>query len=313
MLCLGAATVVLVCRYFIAERKTANDPETSVQTNSTARPSPRRDFSVPAAQVSNSSPTVTWQAQRPLAIDGSVEVRGPGEMMATIPEEVFRRLTNGEYVLQYEIPSVRVGLSNHVSENVAQYRHLIEARYASLFRDFGVPEADAERVKAHLATIQHARVEAEAYLIQLDEAKIAYDESMKSLLGPDRYREYRQFEQQRPAIEEMAKIKDYLGEGGAITFTPEEGELITEALERGKHSPVYDGPYGVGAYASAGREKVLERLTQDVELLRREQIDVGKNLEEVGVGEFLQSAINNYYGDRIASKQREINAVAGAQ
>src|SRR2546423_12102756 len=64
----------------------------------------------------------------------SAELR-PGDVAHEIPPELLIRLTNGEYVLQYEFPSARLGLSNHVAMNVREYRPVIDNEYNALFKE----------------------------------------------------------------------------------------------------------------------------------------------------------------------------------
>ncbi len=238
----------------------------------------------------------------------------PGTMIVDadheVPPEILSRLTNGEFVLEYEFPTARVGLSNHVAVNVGAYRTVIDREYDALFQDLGLGESVAGKAKNHLASIQRARVEAEAYLIQLDDAKLAYDEQMKQVLGPEQYLKYRETESARPAMRELSRIKDFLqqAEGFELT-TPEETSLL-EALKRSKRIPVYDGPYGEGAHASAGHDKVLTSLKQEMSLLLTESADLATNFSATGASDVLRSKVSDYYTERVRKKQEEIDRVA---
>ena len=230
-----------------------------------------------------------------------------------IPPELLIRLTNGEYVLQYEFLTARLGLSNHVAVNVREYRPVIDREYDALFKNLGLDETVAAKAKNHLATIQHARVEAEAYLIQLDEAKVAYDEQMRQLLGPEQYRACRETESARPAVRELLSIKDFLEQAGDFALAAPEEVNLLEALKRSKRIPVYDGPYGEGAHASAGRGKVLANLMEEMNLLRAEYGEIERNSSETGVSGDLRSKVNDYYVEQMRKKQDEIDRLTSAQ
>jgi hypothetical protein len=231
------------------------------------------------------------------------------ELFQEMPPEILGRLTNGEYILQYEFPTARTGLSNHVILNVNQYRSIISREYGSMFRELGLNEAVTAKIENHLASIQHARVEAEAYLIQLDEAKDAYDQQMKQLLTSDQYRAYRDVEAARPAMRELSTIKEYIERGnGNVLRSEDEGSLL-EVLKLIKRGSTVDGPYGLGTRAWAGQEKVLAGLAEDMGNLQEEHRNLLQNLKGSGLSEQFQSTLEEYYREKERMKQEEIKAV----
>jgi len=100
--------------------------------------------------------------------------------------------------------------------------------------------------------------------------------------------------------------------GDFALAAPEEVNLL-EALKRSKRIPVYDGPYGEGAHASAGRGKVLANLMEEMNLLRAEYGEIERNSSETGVSGDLRSKVNDYYVEQMRKKQDEIDRLTSAQ
>ncbi len=168
------------------------------------------------------------------------------------------------------------------------------------------------RLRFSLGTCWVNKGRAEAYLIQLDDAKLAYDEQIKQLLGPEQYRKYRETESARPAMRELSSIKDFLQQTEGLELTTPEETSLLEALKRSKRIPVYDGPYGEGAHASAGHDKVLTSLVAEMSLLLTESADLASSFSETGASDVLRSKVSEYYAERVRKKQDEIDRFATA-
>lgn len=227
-------------------------------------------------------------------------------------EDVMSRLTNGYFVSPTELPGAQEGVRHAVLQYVKSYRHKVDEEYDSLFGALGIDSAMADKLKSHLATIEHSRAEAENYLIGLDRTKEAYDSELKKILNSAQYEVYRQAELDRPATRELSAFKEYLTGANAEPLTASEEEVLLAALKASKQTPTLDdGPYGRGPRALAGKEKVLAALVEDFNVAQQEYQLLTSRLSENEAWGSLRGKTDTFYANRLSKIQQEIQFVSG--
>ena len=234
-----------------------------------------------------------------------------GAGLKNLSPELVNRLTNRYFILQYELPEARDRLDRTVSEYAARYGERISAEYDGIFAQLSLNERAKSQLSNHIASIERARAEAESYLLQLGVAKEAYDKSVKEMLTPEQYQEYRADEAARPARRELKAITEFFAAQGVSSGLDAEREsVLLEALKQSKRTPELDGPYGRGTHALVGREQVLGAMTEDMTRLRSVYATLFKVLPNTTDWAVPRENLSQYYGNQILTKQREIDFVS---
>ena len=114
-----------------------------------------------AFESSSSPPAATEQAPP------QSEISPFGAGLKNLSPELASRLTNGYFILQYELPEARGRLERTVSDYASRYGERIRAEYDGIFAQLALDEKTKSQLSNHIASIERARAEAESYLLQL--------------------------------------------------------------------------------------------------------------------------------------------------
>ena len=225
-----------------------------------------------------------------------------------ISSDIANRLANRFYVLPYELEKSRATMNETVSGHVKRYSAKAGAEYGDIFSRLALDERGRNQLSNHITSIERARAEAEAYLIQLGMAKQAYDKNARELLTPAQYQAFREEEAALPAKREFKVLTEFLGgQVGGNGLDPEHEGVLLEALKQSKRTPELDGPYGRGTRAVVGREQVLDMLMEDITRIRSEYAALLEALPLSADWTVPRENISQYYGTQILTKQRAID------
>lgn len=189
---------------------------------------PRNTDSDPISSVRRSQPGISEAGRVPGRVEGgrlmqrpetgnrTADEGVPGNGLALrlgiTPEdwaatkEMNERAERGEYVLRFQRPTTRKFLAHDFKEIVAETARASSAEYDQIFSQMGIDPAIGEQLKLHASQIHQASLEAKVMIQQLIAARNDYDARVRTLLGEDQYRSYRQYEEGKPAARELTRI-----------------------------------------------------------------------------------------------------------
>ncbi|MCI0538227.1 MAG: hypothetical protein L0Z50_23720 [Verrucomicrobiales bacterium] len=141
-------------------------------------------------------------------------------------EQMEKRRAQGEYILQNERPTTRKFLDYDFGEIVAQATADNAGEYDQLFAQTGVAPESAEQLKAHLAKIHRASLEATVAIQQILQARQDYDERLRSTMNEENYQRYRQVEEAKPAHREYEEFQRFVEQQNTALDPQHEQALV---------------------------------------------------------------------------------------
>jgi len=139
--------------------------------------------------------------------------------------------------------------------------------------------------------------------MELVQARQRFDKEMQGMLGPEKHKEYRDYEDAKSASRELAAIRDYVGKNGRSIDVVEMPMLEKAIRESGAYSSeYYGGPYDPLPHPNVGREGG-EDVSRQLEQLKSRLGALFSGLEGVASDDALAS-VKAYYEDRVAGLDR---------
>lgn len=142
-----------------------------------------------------------------------------------------RERAAGRYVLDSEIPWLRDRLSKNDEAALAAIMQQVGPEYERLFAQLGVNAEQRAQLLHHLALIYKEKRDVKLRQTSLVNAQSAFDSRLKSLLAPEKYAEYRAYEDFDRARRESAQFTDFASTVGQSALSPERLADLQELVD----------------------------------------------------------------------------------
>lgn len=234
----------------------------------------------------------------------------PGELTET--EEINARQRKGEYILKLERPTTRKFLDYDFKQIVAERAAALAERYDPVFTELGLSTATREQLKTHLGKIQRASLELTVAKQQMEEARQAYDKTIRSTLSGADYERYRGFEAARQATLEFERIQGFAQSSGQGFVDATQRDHFIAVIQEQNHylTPTKDGPYDPERPAIIGRENVLREMETQRSNLQNLSARLQQRLAENGFDSDQIGLINAYYNQEIENRNKRVEQLA---
>jgi hypothetical protein len=119
-----------------------------------------------------------------------------------------------------------------------------EAEYAPFLVDLGLDASQIQQVLSNLTSLHRQAIPAGETMLELLMARYKYDQQMRSILGPDGYEKYREFEEAKPFRREIEDLKSSALSDRVLIDGVSERKLLGLIQEHGLQTKEsWDGPY----------------------------------------------------------------------
>ncbi len=195
-----------------------------------------------------------------------------------------RRRGAGEFILRNEPPLMRRSQEWNFAALASKALTNNAARYDGLFSKLGIEPNVSRDLQIHLSRIHRASLEVESAVIQLLDARLRFDQRMRVLLDAEKYSRYREFEELRPADEEVQRMETFLEHSNCSRL----GRSCELALARlvttvnAAEDGSWHGPYSPLPNPSVGREQAIAREEEELARLTQGSKKLIERIGEVG-------------------------------
>lgn len=184
--------------------------------------------------------------------------------------------------------------------------------YTRVFSELGVSPVNAERFKASLVELHRRAIAAGEPLMELIQARIAYDQDVRSALGEENYRRYRTYEESKPAVREYQMFSEYNLNEKKIAIDPAYAEKITQLIKDASATTTerWEGPYDPLPRPAAGLEMVTNRMNQELIALKERSNVLLDTVRQAGLPDEYNSLIADYYAKTIREKEQQLSLLS---
>lgn len=231
----------------------------------------------------------------------------PEELKQT--EEINARQAQGEYILKLERPTTRKFLDHDFRQLVTEQMPALAERYDPVFAALGLPSETQAQLKTHLGKLQRADLELTVALQQVEEARQAYDRTMRASLSAEDYESYRAFEALQPAERELDRIQRHARETGQKEINETERARLAEMIHEleAYTSPASGGPYGAKPPPLIGAENILRATEIRRNNLEPRFAELRDRLGQAGASTELAALLENYHDQELRKLDRKID------
>jgi len=234
----------------------------------------------------------------------------PGEIAATLALE--KRRDEGEFLLRDERPVFKK-LQDHDFESITSQTASNNAEaYNRAFSTLGIPAEKSEQLQNHLAKIHKASLECEASIAQVMDARREYDKRIRSVLSEEDYSRYRQFEESKPAWNELENIQQFFVETGNSALNSQQQQTLASLIQTAKATEEgwWHGPYDPLPQVKMGKDEVLPWAERQLKQITESAGQVLGRLPEVGLPEEFRNLLRDYYANKIQQRQNAIEMIS---
>lgn len=231
----------------------------------------------------------------------------PEELKQT--EDINARQAQGEYILKLERPTTRKFLDHDFRQIVAEQMPTIAERYDPVFAALGLPPETRAQLKTHLGKLHRADLELTVALQQVEEARQAYDRTMRASLSAEDYESDRAFEALQPAQRELDRIQRHARETGQNEINQTERAWLAGMIREleAQASPGGGGPYDAQPPPLIGAENILRATETRREPLEPRFAALRDRLGQAGASQELAALLENYHDQELRKLDRKID------
>lgn len=233
------------------------------------------------------------------------------DQMASDAAELDGLRKRGEYILEMEDPGFREA---HRSTVAAFSARILKKRDQAGFRTrlekMGLNSEQIDQAERHLGKIAVAAIDANQHLIQLMDAQVAFDERMRNQLPEGRYEEFREYETELAAGEEMAQFNKFLKKRDLNNSA----EIVTAFAELVRLTGAttvenMGGPYDPAPSPAIGVPNVRAQLQRRLSATQRSVEAAQGAVQAKGYPEAIQQEIMGYYLQREAAAKADLHQI----
>ena len=303
----GASNVIALGFVFVlglsiglSWRSDANPSESVVEDLSVAKSKPSLPRNKPAPTSGTPSP------YRVLEVGGEVR---------ELPEVAQRnaaigRALDSNYVLELENPGLLANKKAAIQANVAKNAEARDERYTQVFSALGLSSDAAAQLKHQISKTDEARALFSMYEAQFLKAQSYYDNRVRSMLAPEAYTRYKEFEDSSGARDEVALIRAFADSKG-ISLDDETAEAIQNLIQNCSaytlESPSDPGsPYLPPAQQVFGQANSIKVAETRLSSLQFSLTNVFTSPTLPQLSAQGQTALYDYYSEWLNKEQKQI-------
>lgn len=183
-----------------------------------------------------------------------------------------------------------------------------EKEYEVIFNDLGLTAEQRAGALSKLTEIHRQAVKAGEPARELGEMKLAYAQTIKSMVGEEKYASYRAWELMKPAGRELALIKDSIKQAGGDPIDEAQGKTLLRLIhEAGATSTeAWLGPYDPPPRPIVGDDGIVQEFRSQRAALRSQSQELLAAARDSGIPQTTIDVLNAYYSNLLASKQTAI-------
>jgi len=213
------------------------------------------------------------------------------------------------YKLASELPELKRRLDEQAEQGARHTRRERDAEYSALFAKLGIAPALREPLKDHLAEIHKARIRDGQASTQLAYAQSALESRLTQLLGPEKYGEYRAYEEGHRARQEWTALQAFATANQLTLGDPAPLQRLIQAHEAYSKTTLFavGGPFDEMPDAISGSD-VVPTLERRLETLKERAAGL-LQAARPGFESSTIAALESYYGEQIANWRALIDRV----
>ena len=211
--------------------------------------------------------------------------------------ELQSRKAKGEFILRNESPLMRRSQALAFAA-ISLTRLTNNAQdYNSEFTKLGIDVECSRSLQRHIARIAQASLEVESALIQLLEARLTYDKRIRGLLTPDEYLAYKDYEESKPSVSAIAKIRRLIAAAGLPSLSQECESAVMHLVKTSGLVEDFDcyGPYSPIPNPQIGLSSVIEFRKNQLERMQtRLEREIYRVLGNLGLAVDQQACVAQF-------------------
>lgn len=192
-----------------------------------------------------------------------------------------------------------------IRSHIDQTSELEGAQYEALFEVLGLPLDQRKNILAKVKQLHEGAAAVNYDLQKLNTARSDFDRSMQQLLGPEKFRAYKEFELKKPANREIELVSSYLSTQSA-SMDGQTKNMVFDAIyaNQATTTELWHGPYDPMPHTLFGLA-IPPYLESEIGRIQRNSSMMIQSLAPVLPGETI-AMLQDYYSNKIRSLQDDI-------
>jgi hypothetical protein len=227
-----------------------------------------------------------------------------------LTNDLIARAKDGEYILHYEYPEARKRVRLMMDQMVARRTAGDTLDYGQAFRELGIGAKAAEHLSKHVEKIHRAALEAEGSIQQLLFARREYKQRIQSVLPPEDFQRYEEYEQSKRARRELENIRQF-AQRENLSFDPTWEASLVNSISKAQAftEKVGYGPLDAMPNYSADQKVLVSQIEGDIAAAAGGFQRLSQAIPETGLPSQSQQLLTQYYADRLNQKRKTIEAI----
>lgn len=169
------------------------------------------------------------------------------------------------------------------------------AEYDRVLADSGLDSTQVASVKDMLVGLHHSTISAGDHMFDLLSSRAKYDETIKQLMSPEAYRNYRNYEASKPAKREYDEIDRNRRKANAPIPDEYRDKIVSLIKEVGAtSSETSHGPYDPPPMPALGQD-AMAKLRSETEALAPKANELLSRMQREGLPDEVIEGIRSYY------------------
>lgn len=179
--------------------------------------------------------------------------------------------------------------------------------YNKLFADLGVSAEIARRIQYQLKKLHLESAQAGTAYQELLLSRNRFDQDLRSLLPPEAYERYVEYEKDKPAFRELSQINSFAESEKTIPIHPERQKTLVDLIKKTKaySETHYDSPYSPGQLPILGKDAIVNHHQEKIERLTTALSYISAQSEVLGFTHGERTLIDNYFQKTIGAMKTE--------
>jgi hypothetical protein len=217
------------------------------------------------------------------------------------------RRKKGEYILKFERPLDRKVMEAGIKQLASRIASNRAPALDAVFSQLALNPEISKQLKDHQEKIALASLQTETAMQQLILARQAYDTRMHSILSPDEYSSYRQFEDSGGATREYAALQQFADQKN----TPLDPAYQQQVMDLIRSSQAYTseswhGPYDSWPQIAIGQDMVVQKIEQEIGQISQAASTLREQATQASLPAPYVDLLSSYFADRISARNRTL-------
>lgn len=182
-----------------------------------------------------------------------------------------------------------------------------DSEYTRIFSGLGLGVEESERFKSNRVELHRKAIEAGEPLMALMKARKEYDSEIRAALGEENYRQYRDYEESKPAVREYEMLRDYALNTKNLAIDPAySGKIIQLVREAGAATTeTWDGPYDPLPHPTLGLEMSTNEMNQQILVLSESSSVLLERARQAAIPNEYTQLLTDYYAKKLDEMEKQ--------